>query len=258
MRRNPIVHHLLNNAHPASTSSNCPSWSNPPGHTLSMACFWASPLGSLLSIWDIHHSLISLWLVLCWPCSLNGISCTSSLAEHRKSKSPWLRVSTTKQWLQHQCIINIILVLNPKYSTVLVMKKRISHLSQTPNSLSLYSWKRCPKPLVIFMALLWSWPIKSVFFLNCCSQNWTQPLHCKRPLHRHYGLLKPDLWAVFICGGWVCLAAMHLPNYSATCYPQQDRGTKCMECLEKTFCRATIRFIPFFIFIPQNYVSVFL
>lgn len=58
--------------------------------------------------------------------------------------------------------------------------------------------------------------------------------------------------------GWAWLAAMCSANHSVTPCPQQDRGTKCMEWLDKSFCRAAIRLIPFFIYVPQNCVWVFL
>lgn len=42
--------------------------------------------------------------------------CTSSLAEGRKLKSPWLRVSTAQEQLKHQCATQH-LILHPKFST---------------------------------------------------------------------------------------------------------------------------------------------
>lgn len=44
-------------------------------------------------------------------------SLVSSL--HEKMKSPWLSVGAAQQQLKHWCVTNIILILNPKQSTVL-------------------------------------------------------------------------------------------------------------------------------------------
>lgn len=49
---------------------------------------------------------------LSWLCL--SFFCPSSLAEQEKPNTPWLRVSTTKQQLKHECIINIALILNQK------------------------------------------------------------------------------------------------------------------------------------------------
>lgn len=49
--------------------------------------------------------------------------CTCSVAEHEKLKTPYFRANTTWQQLKHQCIINIILTLNPKYNTIPAAKK---------------------------------------------------------------------------------------------------------------------------------------
>lgn len=59
-----------------------------------------------------------------------------SLAEHGKLKSPWLRVSCTQQ---HQYVINIILRLNPKPSSVSAARKKItSVLAKTRTTV----WKK--------------------------------------------------------------------------------------------------------------------
>lgn len=44
--------------------------------------------------------------------------CTCLLPEHGKLKNPGLRVSTAQQLPKYQCVTNIILILNPKHSTV--------------------------------------------------------------------------------------------------------------------------------------------
>lgn len=53
-----------------------------------------------------------------------GFLCTSLSAEREKLKTPWLRVSTSWQQLKHYHVINITVILNPKYSTVLGTRKK--------------------------------------------------------------------------------------------------------------------------------------
>ena len=53
---------------------------------------------------------------------------TCLLAEHRKLKNPWLKISATQQQLKHQRVINIILTLNSKHSTVPATKKKINSI----------------------------------------------------------------------------------------------------------------------------------
>lgn len=52
--------------------------------------------------------------------------CTSSLPEHGKLKNPGFRVSTAQQQPKYQCVTSIILILNPKHSTVPATKKKIN------------------------------------------------------------------------------------------------------------------------------------
>lgn len=43
---------------------------------------------------------------------------TCYLAKHGTLRIPWPRISSAEQQPKHQCVINNILILNPKYSTV--------------------------------------------------------------------------------------------------------------------------------------------
>lgn len=58
-----------------------------------------------------------------------GFLCTSLLAEHKKLKTPWLQVSTSSQQLKHHHVINITVILNPKYTTVPGTRKKITFTS---------------------------------------------------------------------------------------------------------------------------------
>jgi len=63
--------------------------------------------------------------------------------QHEKLQSPQLQVRTALQQLKHQCVITVILILNPKHSTIPSAKNKInSFLAETRTSSfdqSLYS-----------------------------------------------------------------------------------------------------------------------
>ena len=46
--------------------------------------------------------------------------------QYEKLKSPWLRISTAQQQLKHQCVINVILILNPKRNTIPATRNKIN------------------------------------------------------------------------------------------------------------------------------------
>lgn len=50
------------------------------------------------------------------------------------------------------------------------------HGLNSPNSPSLLSWKKCSRPLIIFVMLLWTWYNRSTVFLCWGPQSWTQYL----------------------------------------------------------------------------------
>lgn len=68
----------------------------------------------------------SLWQKQCWYhiplVSLGQLSwpmlppSTSSLAKHRKLKSPWLKISIAWQQPKHHYVANVIFILNPKHT----------------------------------------------------------------------------------------------------------------------------------------------
>lgn len=55
------------------------------------------------------------------PCSY---LCTFSLSKHGKLKRPWLRV----QQLNHQCAINVTIILNPKHSMFQLIRRELIFL----------------------------------------------------------------------------------------------------------------------------------
>lgn len=63
------------------------------------------------------------WLCCSLPVLSPSFLCTCSLSEYGKLKSLWFGVSTTYQQQNHQCVINIILILNPNHITVPAKKK---------------------------------------------------------------------------------------------------------------------------------------
>lgn len=66
-------------------------------------------------------------------------SSDSQLYCYEKLKSSWLKVSTAKQQLRHQCIINVILKLNPKHSTMPATRKKITFIPAQNRTDSLMS-----------------------------------------------------------------------------------------------------------------------
>ena len=74
---------------------------------------------------------------------------TCLLAEHGKLKSPWPKISATQQQLKHRNVINIILTLNPKHSTVPATKKKVNSVPAETRTISTpYSipFTLCPDP----------------------------------------------------------------------------------------------------------------
>lgn len=69
-----------------------------------------------------------------------SFSCTCSLPECGKLKNPGFRVSTAQQQPKYQCVANIILILNPKQSTVPAARKK-SNSSIPAESRTFYSYK---------------------------------------------------------------------------------------------------------------------
>ena len=45
---------------------------------------------------------------------------------HEKLKRPWLSVSTALQQVEHQCVFSIILILNPKHTTMPTTRRKIN------------------------------------------------------------------------------------------------------------------------------------
>lgn len=124
-----IAHYLLNNTQPLSLvpepQSSLSSESSPP---------------------SLYTGLVVLWYgILLWPvlvtCPGYGPSQLLVPPAQWQSmgnwKSPCLRVSTTEWPLKHQCVINILLLLNPKLSTKyrLLRRGREQPLSQAKQGL---------------------------------------------------------------------------------------------------------------------------
>ena len=77
-------------------------------------------------VWNIPLASLG---QLSWLCPLPA-SCAppaSSLkGQYEKLKSPWLSVSTAQQQLKRQCVISILLILNPKHSTTPATRIKIN------------------------------------------------------------------------------------------------------------------------------------
>ena len=108
-----MTHHLLTDAQPVPEQQSQSPGQQPPVYIPSITSYCMEyPFGQF----------VSAVMAMLPPSFL----CTSFLAEHGKLQSPWLSVSTAQQQLKHQCIINIMLILNPKHSTIPATRKKIN------------------------------------------------------------------------------------------------------------------------------------
>lgn len=125
---------------------------------------WSAPLDNSLQfinwpwcsmVWN--NSLASLYQVL-WLCSVSAFLCSSSLEEHNPLKIPWLYPNTVQEQLKHECVINTVLMINPKHSTTAATRKNMSHLKPGLNKPVWH--KSCQivivKKMKLFLTLLWT------------------------------------------------------------------------------------------------------
>ena len=66
-----------------------------------------------------------------WVCPLPAPAAPPACplaGQSKKLENPWLSVSTALQQLKHQCDINIILILNPKHSTLPATRRKINSI----------------------------------------------------------------------------------------------------------------------------------
>lgn len=111
---NRVAHHPLTDDQPIPNSQSAPFQVNPPLY-LGMA-FYGIGYPSGLFGSAIPAMLPSSFLFI------------SSLAEHETPKSPGLGESTTKHQPKHQCVIDIILIMNPKQSAVPAIEKKMTFI----------------------------------------------------------------------------------------------------------------------------------
>lgn len=105
---NTVAYHPLPDARPHS-------WSpiGSPSPLPSQAMYWAWHSRVWVSLWPVQVIVH----LICLTASFK-IFFSSSLAEQETQKSPWFRINATHQQPKHQCLTNIIPILNPKLSTV--------------------------------------------------------------------------------------------------------------------------------------------
>lgn len=105
-----VTHHLKTNTQPVPKQWSAPTGQLPPVYKVSrIVCGTASSsqLSWLYSFPDLVHLLAG----TAWD-----------------TTSPWLWESTAQHELKHQCVINTILILNPKHSTVPANKMKINSI----------------------------------------------------------------------------------------------------------------------------------
>lgn len=122
---NRIVHHPLTDAQPALKQCPVPPGQLPPVYTLGMTFYNVNhPFGSLVSCSGrLPPSFLYLLTGRAW-----------------NSERPWLGVSTT--YLKYQYFINIILIQNPKQSSVPSTKKKINSIPVKPKT-DMYKFSSC-------------------------------------------------------------------------------------------------------------------
>ena len=78
--------------------------------------------------WNIHLASLGQLFCLCRLPASCAPPASSLVGNYKKLKSPWLGVSTAQQQLTLQCVINIILILYPKHSTIPVTRRKINSI----------------------------------------------------------------------------------------------------------------------------------
>jgi len=118
-----VMHYAIAHVSPTNAQlvpvQQSPPWPASPKFMCSAWCHmvWNIPLASWRQL---------SWL---WPLPAACASAASPLAgQCEKLRSPWLSVSTAQQHLNHQCVINIILIPNPKQSTISATRKKINSI----------------------------------------------------------------------------------------------------------------------------------
>lgn len=128
-------------------------------------------------------------LVLSLPSSLYSPSLPLLAGQQEKLKCLWCTVSTAQQQQKHQCAINIVLILNPKHSTIPGTRKKVnSILSDTRNTnhiwgSSFFFWELpnySAAALPVLVPSPWSgWSLGSLLTWSGLFQGWcVAPVCC--------------------------------------------------------------------------------
>lgn len=120
-------------------------------------CPWAViDASSQLSRLYIGHGTL-LYRIYIWPVQVNcsdsaTFLCTSSLTQHEPLKVFGLVLSTAQQQPKLQCVISIILALNPKYSSVPATRKKMNSIPAKTRTKYYKSSSDSPQRISVFLA----------------------------------------------------------------------------------------------------------
>lgn len=118
-------------------------------------------------VWDIPLASLG---QLPWLCPLpasHAPPATSKAGHHEELKSSWLSVSTAQHQGNHQCVVNIVSILNPKHSTVSATGKKITSI---PSKTRKYCLKGEFHLAIFFLIKIikpvWVWLVKISLFMS--------------------------------------------------------------------------------------------
>ena len=115
-QRKTIAHHPPTDAQPVP--EHLPPASSPPSLYTEHDVIWYG-----IFLWPVWVTVLAVS-----PPSFLCPPAYSLVGWGEKLKSPWLSVNTAQQQLKHQCVINIILILNPNHITVPATRKKINSI----------------------------------------------------------------------------------------------------------------------------------
>lgn len=86
--------------------------------------------------WDTPLSCVGQLSWLCAPPASCAAPASLLAGQCEKLESPWHSVITAVQPLKPQCVISIILILNPKYSIISTTRKKINSMPDETRTIS--------------------------------------------------------------------------------------------------------------------------
>lgn len=146
-------------------------------------------------VWDIPLTSLG---QLCWlyPPSASCAPPAILLAVlHKNLKSPWLSVNTALQQLEHWCVIDTVLIRNPKHRIIPATRKKMNFIpSETRTVLHSNLTFVFPFQMACFL---------TIFFLSICVYSTVFRIR----VFNYYYLAshhQTDAYSLLFSGMWVC------------------------------------------------------